>query len=263
MDQIKHIVLFGAGNVATHLSKALVRKGFSVVQIFNRTEEEGKQLARLVGASYTSSLNQIQPDADLYILALSDTAIPEIAFRLRVRKGIVVHTSGSVGMEALQHTSEKTGVLYPLQTFRKGKRISFDSIPVCVEANHPDVERTLVGMAEKLSSNVNVISSGQREILHLTAVFAGNFTNYLYTISEELLLQYNIPFDLLKPLIKQTAANIRHSDLFSLQTGPSVRGDKQIIEKHLELLKDQKSYLEIYDMISKQIIQHKHRNDKL
>ena len=263
MDQIKHIVLFGAGNVATHLSKALVGKGFSVVQLFNRTEDTGKRLARLIGASYTGSLQKVEQDADLYILALSDTAIPEMTSRLRVRRGIVVHTSGSVGMEALQHTASQTGVLYPLQTFHKGKRISFDRIPVCVEGNLPAVEKALVGLAEQLSSNVHVINSEQRQILHLTAVFAGNFTNYLYAIAEDLLLQYNIPFELLKPLIKKTAANIRHADLFSLQTGPAIREDTAIMDKHLKLLEDHKDYQEIYDLISKRIIQHKLRHGKL
>ncbi|MFH1297758.1 MAG: Rossmann-like and DUF2520 domain-containing protein [Bacteroidota bacterium] len=263
MDQIKHIVLFGAGNVATHLSNAFIGKGFSVVQLFNRTEKTGKRLARLIGASYTGSLQKVEQDADLYILAISDSAIPEIASRLKVRRGIVVHTSGSVGMEVLKKTADQTGVLYPLQTFRKGRRISFDRIPVCVEANLPGVEKALVGLAEQLSSNVHVINSAQRQILHLTAVFAGNFTNYLYAIAEDLLLQYNIPFELLNPLIRQTASNVRHAGLFSLQTGPAIREDTAIIDKHLELLKDHQAYQEIYDLISKRIIQHKHQHGKL
>ncbi|NQV02972.1 MAG: DUF2520 domain-containing protein [Bacteroidia bacterium] len=263
MNKVKNIVLFGAGNVAAHLSKALVGKGFTIVQLFNRTEETGNPLARLIGASYTGSLKKIEPDADLYILALSDSAVPEIASQLRIRSGIVVHTSGSLGMEVLRQTSNQTGVLYPLQTFRKGKLISFYRIPICVEANLPAVEKVLIGLAEQLSSNVHVINSEQRKILHLTAVFAGNFTNYLYAIAEDLLHQYNIPFELLKPLIKHTAANIRYSDLFSLQTGPAIREDTAIIEKHLKLLENQKSYQEIYNLISKQIIQYKHRNGKL
>ena len=263
MDQIKNIVILGAGNVATHLSKALSAKGFTIIQLFNRTEEPGKRLARLLGASYTGSIQQIEPDADLYILALSDNALPEIASHLRIHKGIVVHTSGSVGLDVLKHTSRYTGVLYPLQTFREGKQISFDRIPICVEANLPSVEKRLLELAEQLTTNVQVINSGQRNILHLTAVFASNFTNYLYTIAQDLLLQYDIPFELLKPLIKQTAANVKHSDLFSLQTGPAIREDTAIIKKHLELLENQKAYKDIYDLISKQIIQHKYRHGKL
>lgn len=263
MDQIRHIVFFGAGNVATHLSKAFIRKGYTVCQIYNRTEMEGKRLARLTGASYTGSIQQIEPAADLYILALSDSAIPEMAFRLRVNRGIVVHTSGSLGLDVLKNTSNRTGVLYPLQTFRKGKRISFDKIPLCVEASSPEVEKLLVELAGRLTANVNVLSSEQRKILHLTAVFAGNFTNYLYAIAEDLLLQNNIPFELLQPLIRQTASNITHSDIFKLQTGPAVREDKAILEKHLSMLNDHPAYRKIYDIISKQIVQHKHRDGKL
>jgi len=132
-----------------------------------------------------------------------------------------------------------------------------------VEASSPEVEKLLVGLAGMLSSNVNVISSEQRKILHLTAVFAGNFTNYLYAIAEDLLLQNKIPFELLQPLIRQTASNITHSDIFKLQTGPAVREDKAILEKHLSMLNDQPAYRKIYDIISKQIVQHKHRDGKL
>lgn len=263
MDPINQIVILGAGNVATHLSLALHAKGFSILQIFNRTEEPGRRLARLTGAGYTGSLDKINPDADLYLLAVSDKAVPEMASKLKVNQGIVAHTSGSVGMDVLQTASVNTGVFYPLQTFREGKPVSFEGIPLCIEGNKPLVEKRLVKLAEQLSRNVRVINSEQRKMLHLTAVFAGNFTNYLYSIAEDLLLQYNIPFDLLKPLIEQTAENIRHSDLFSLQTGPAVREDSDIIEKHLELLKEQEAYREIYDLISKQIIQHKKRHGKL
>lgn len=263
MDRIKNIVLVGAGNVSTHLSKSLISKGFTIVQVVNRTERSGRRLASEIGASYTVSLDQVHPFADLYILAVSDSALPEVASRLTYLRGIVVHTSGTVGMDVLQNTSPHTGVLYPLQTFRQQSKSSFHHIPFCVEGNSPEVEQRLVDLAETLSTNVQVINSEQRIILHLTAVFAGNFTNYLYTVAEDLLRQYDLPFQLIKPLIKQTAANIRHTDLFKLQTGPALREDMPTIEKHLKILENHKEYREIYDLISRQIIHHKYRNDKL
>lgn len=263
MNQIRNIVILGAGNVGTHLSKSLFAKGFNIVQLYNRTEEKGMKLARLLETSYSGSIDEINPAADLYMMALSDSSIPEIASRLKVREGLVVHTSGSVGMDVLNNTSRHIGVFYPLQTFREMKRVSFSNIPICIEGNLPGVEKKLDWFARQLSSNVHVINSEQRKMLHLTAVFAGNFTNYLYTIAQDLLLQYEIPFELLKPLIKQTAANVRHSDLFSLQTGPAVREDTAIIEEHLKLLENQVAYKKIYDLISKQIIKHKHKHGKL
>ncbi|MBE0648343.1 MAG: DUF2520 domain-containing protein [Bacteroidales bacterium] len=263
MDQIKNIVILGAGNVAAHLSQALAAKGFDITQIYSRTEEKGRRLAALLGTGYAGSVKDINPDADLYIMALSDTALSEIAMQFNVDQGIVVHTSGSVGMDVLKDCSNYTGVVYPLQTFREGNQIPFDAIPVCVEASDSDVEERLLDLAGRLSTNVRVLNSGQRKILHLTAVFASNFTNYLYTIAEDLLLQNDIPFDLLEPLIMRTAANASHSNLFSLQTGPAVRGDTAILESHMELLSGDKAYKEIYELISKQIIQHKHRHGKL
>ncbi|MBN1199659.1 MAG: DUF2520 domain-containing protein [Bacteroidales bacterium] len=263
MDRIKNIVLIGAGNVSAHLAKALIFKGFTVVQVVNRSEKSGRKLAGLIKASYTGSLDQVHPGADMYILAVSDSALPEISSRLSLSQGIVVHTSGSVGMNVLQSTSPNIGVLYPLQTFRSGKKSPFQHIPFCVEGNSTEVEQKLVELAGMLSDNVHVINSEQRMILHLTAVFAGNFTNYLFTVAEDLLRQYDLPFELIKPLIKQTAANIRHTDLFKLQTGPALREDMPTIEKHLKLLENHKEYQEIYHLISKQIIHHKYRNDKL
>ncbi|TSA29361.1 MAG: DUF2520 domain-containing protein [Bacteroidetes bacterium] len=263
MEQIRKIILFGAGNVASHLSKALVRKGFSIVQLVNRSPESGRQLAVTIGARFAGTLEEVVPDADLYILAVSDAAIPEIAASLRVQQGIVVHTSGSVNMDVLRPSSGKIGVFYPLQTFRKGKRISFNRVPICVEANRPGVEEALLQLAGQLSSNVHRITSEQRHILHLTAIFAGNFTNYLYAIAEDLLIQYGIPFELLKPLIHQTAANARHADLYSLQTGPAIRDDRAVIENHLELLKDHPVYREIYELITHCIIRHKNQHGKL
>lgn len=263
MDRIRNIVLVGAGNVASHLSKALISTGFTIVQVVNRSEKHGLKLARHAGAAFSRSPEEVIPGADLYILAVSDAAIPEVAARLNIREGIVVHTSGSVGLDVLEKSSPATGVLYPLQTFRRGKRVSFRHVPLCIEGNSPEVEEKLVELGQRLSDNVHHITSEQRKILHLTAVFAGNFTNYLYTVAEDLLRHYGLPFDLIKPLIRQTATNIRHSDLFSLQTGPAMREEMPVIEKQMELLKNHKEYQEIYHLISRQIIQHKHRNDKL
>lgn len=263
MMPIKHIVMLGAGNLATHLTRALAKKGYPILQVYDRTPVHGKKLARAAGAEYIGSLKQLDRNADLYILGVSDSAIREIAGRMRINRGLVAHTSGSVAMDELAVASHNQGVFYPLQTFRKGKRISFDKVPVCVEANSQEGEKALFHLAGQISSNVYLINSEQRKVLHMTAVFAGNFTNYMYTIAEELLQKHGIPFDLLKPLIRQTASNVRHTGLFSLQTGPAIREEFTVLETHRELLAEHAVFREIYDLVSKSIIKQKRHNGKL
>ena len=263
MNPIRNIIVLGAGNVATHLSKALVSEGFVIPQLYSRSEKSGHYLAKKIEADFIDSPEKLDRSADLYILAVNDETIASVAPHLYVDSGIVVHTSGSIGMDTLQHFFPRSGVFYPLQTFRKERELSFSSIPICIEASSETDEMVLMDLASQLSSSVQLINSDQRRILHMTAVFAGNFTNFIYSIAEDLLQDHDIPFDLLKPLIKQTAENIEHTDLFSMQTGPAVREDSTIMEAHRKLLNDHEQYKEIYDLISKSIIQQKRKHDKL
>jgi predicted short-subunit dehydrogenase-like oxidoreductase (DUF2520 family) len=262
-QKIQNVVIIGAGNLATHLALALHRKGVNVVQVINRSRTAGERLARKVHAKYQPVFSEADLNADLFILAVSDAAIGEVAMQLGLEEQLLVHTSGSVGMEALSGASVNIGVFYPLQTFSKNSRINFSNIPVCIEANNLENEENLVQLGRLVSKKVQLLSSTQREVLHMTAVFAGNFSSFMYTIAEDLLKKYNIPFGLLKPLIRQTAATANHEGVFSRQTGPAVREDTRIMDEHLGMLENHGIYKEIYDLISKSIIKHKNRNDEL
>ena len=262
-QKIQNVVIIGAGNLATHLALALHRKGINVIQILNRTRSAGEKLARRVRAGFNDDFSAADFRADLFILAVSDSAIGEVADRLRLEDQLLVHTSGSVDMSVLAGASSGIGVFYPLQTFSKEQRINFSNIPVCIEANTRENEDKLLQLARLISTKVQLLSSPQRKVLHMTAVFAGNFSSFMYTIAEDLLKKHGIPFSLLKPLIMQTAANAKHEDVFSRQTGPAVRGDTRILDEHLEMLAKHGVYMEIYDLISKSIIKHKQSNDKL
>ena len=263
MNPIRNISILGAGNVATHLTETLINNGFPIGQLYSRSEKSGNELALKINADFIDSPGKLDSSADLYILAINDETISLVAPKLHVDSGIVVHTSGSIGMDVLQPFFPRIGVFYPLQTFRKERKLSFSSIPICVEANNHTVETSLLDLASQLSSCVHLINSDQRRVLHMTAVFAGNFTNFMYSIAEDLLHEHGIPFDMLKPLIRQTAENIEYPDLFSMQTGPAVREDSEIMERHRNLIKDHDLYKEIYDLISKSIIQQKRKYDKL
>ena len=221
-------VILGSGNVASHLSFALKREGIEVLQIFSPTYENAKTLGEKLSVDYCCDFSDLNINADIYIISIKDSTVETINSNVFPDNKIVVHTSGSLPMEILNRFSKNFGVLYPLQTFSKEREIFFKEIPVCIEANSDINLEILRKLAKKLSDNVIEINSEKRKILHLSAVFACNFTNYMYTISENILMEENISFDILKPLIKETAAKVQSLAPVKCQTGPAVRSDKKI-----------------------------------
>jgi predicted short-subunit dehydrogenase-like oxidoreductase (DUF2520 family) len=255
--EIRQIVVIGAGRLAVNLSIAIHKKGFKIIEVCNRTESKGKFLARKLGAGYIPEPELITPDADCYIMAVSDTAIPLVLERLKTGNRLIVHTSGTVDMNILKGASSNVGVIYPLQTFAADKILPFRKVPLCIEASSGENFRMLRSFADSISEKVYPISSQQRRILHLAAVFANNFPNFMVAISQELLRENGIEPGILEPIIRQTAGNAGSGDAFKMQTGPAVREDMETIRKHLELLSTHSDYKEIYDLITRSIIQQK------
>jgi predicted short-subunit dehydrogenase-like oxidoreductase (DUF2520 family) len=254
--EIRKVVIVGAGRLAVNLSMAIHHQGYEIVEVCNRTELKGKSLAGILKAKYIPEPEMITPEADLYILAVSDAAIPLLLERIKTR-GLVIHTSGSVPMDVLRHVTPNYGVLYPPQTFNIRTLLRFTKVPLCIEASSGENLRLLKSFADSLSEKVYMINSGQRRILHLSAVFASNFSNYMVAISEALLLENGIDFGILEPIIRQTSVNASKGGVFKKQTGPAVRGDSETIRQHLELLSNHPDYKEIYTLITRNIIQYK------
>jgi predicted short-subunit dehydrogenase-like oxidoreductase (DUF2520 family) len=254
---INSIVLIGSGNVATRLGKAFRKQGKIIVQVLGRNQNAAKYLAEQIGASAISNPDQLTEDADLYLLAVPDDEIPKIVKTLTFRNQLIAHTSGSVGMDVLQIVSSRYGVFYPLQTFSKTRDVDFSDIPVCIEASNVDSYISLNELAGEISNDVRKINSTRRQTIHLAAVFASNFTNYMYRLAEEILENENIPFDIVKPLIRETAKKIEEKPPTDAQTGPAVRKDIKIIEKHLGLLKNDPEKKEIYELLSKLIMENR------
>lgn len=246
------IVFIGAGNLATHLSKAMRRQGFEILQIYSRTAEAAKQLASLVQADWTTSLNEIREDADLYIFSVKDSVLETLIASMPHRKGLWVHTAGSIPMDIFASYANRFGVFYPLQTFSKNKEVDFKKIPFFIEANHAADCQLLCEKASLLSDQVIEADSDQRKHLHLAAVFACNFTNHMYVLAARLVEEKGLPFDALKPLITETAAKIGDLHPMQAQTGPAIRYDQEIMAKHIALLEDT-SLQEIYRMLSENI----------
>ena len=248
------IVLLGSGNVATHLGRSFKMAGQDIVQVYSRDPQNAHQLADSLGADTVENLSDITKNADLYIIAVKDDAIRQVAHALSLSDQLVIHTSGSTDLNVLDGVSERTGVFYPLQTFSKLKAIDFRQIPIAIEGNSEEVTVTVRGIADRLSEKVIELNSIQRQTLHTAAVFACNFTNHMYTLAAELLKTQNLDFDLLRPLIAETAFKIQLNDPAEMQTGPAVREDFNILDKQKTLLAHDASVLELFEKISQSII---------
>lgn len=253
MDKIKNIVLIGAGNVATQLACAFDNAGFQISQVYSRTTESAEKLGGDLNTGFTTDLNAIVSDADLYIVSVSDDAVKPLANNLFLGDKLVVHTSGSISIDEIKQMSDNYGVFYPLQTFSKTRKADFKSIPICIEANFGESEKLLIELGRSISNDVRRIKTEERKRIHLAAVFACNFPNFMYTIAEEILKKNKLDFELLKPLIEETAAKVQTIDPYDAQTGPAKRGDETIMNQHLELLKEYPGFKEIYKLMSSEI----------
>lgn len=250
----------GAGNLATHLAKELFSKGHKIVQVYSRTEESATRLAKLVNTEYITNPKKILKSADVYFVCLKDSVFEEVLSQVDFENQLIVHCAGSVPMNALEKFSAKFGVFYPLQTFSKERIVDFSKIPVFIEANSQENEKILMSIANEISEQVKVLNSERRKTLHVSAVFACNFVNHFYHIAGNILKTQNIDFEVLRPLILETAQKVQTFDPADVQTGPAVRFDENIINLHLSELSGTPNYKRLYDTVSKSIFEHQKKN---
>lgn len=248
------ITLIGSGNIATHLGAAFRNAGHRIVQVYSRNMQNAALLAYHIGAEAIDDLNSINPETDIFIIAISDDAIASIVQQLAKYDKLIVHTSGATDLYTLLAFTDKAGVFYPLQTFSKTKEVDFRTVPLCIEGATESATQALKELAQGISNNVYIIDSSQRKTLHLAAVFACNFSNYLYSVAQELLAKQNINFDLLRPLILETAQKVQEHLPADVQTGPAARKDIKTIDMHLNLLKGEPELEQIYRLLSQGII---------
>lgn len=248
------ITMIGSGNVATHLAAAFKNAGHVIGQVWSRNFDHASLLAYHVKAEAVAAPEELDTRADLYIVAVNDDAIGEVVAKLRLKDQLLVHTSGSTPMSVLDGASAQTGVLYPLQTLSKLKSVDFQKVPVAVEGNSAHVLSKLKTLAWDITGNVIELTSEKRLSLHVAAVFACNFTNHLYSLSKTVLDKYALSFDLLRPLIEETALKAMTYDPRDVQTGPAVRNDVQIMNKHLGFLEADEELKLIYKLFSQSII---------
>ena len=257
----KNIVIFGSGNLATHLAIALKNANHNITQIYSRNIRNAVSLSKKVNCSFTDNLRAINKTADIYFIAVSDMAISDVLQNIDLKDKLLVHTSGSTNIDIFNGITNNYGAFYPLQTFNKNWEVKFREIPLCIEANNKLSEVLLLSIANQLSDNVVLIDSEKRLQLHLAAVFVSNFVNHFYAIADKLVGEKDISFDLLKPLILKTSQNALDYKPVDCQTGPAIRNDRNIIELHSDLLKKFPLYKRIYIFVSKSIF-YFHRREK-
>ncbi len=232
------ITLIGTGTVSQHLQKA-----------FSKTNEV--QVIQVLSGRSPSLIKEVKKNiSDIYILTISDDAIESVAQKLKGNGLLLVHTSGSVNISAI--SNQRRGVFYPLQTFSKERKVDFSEVPICIEAEKNTDIKLLEKLAKNISKKVFRISSDQRRSLHLAAVFANNFANHLYQISQTICEANEVSFEIVKPLITETAAKVLQHDPSKMQTGPAIRNDKQTITRHLEQLQN-KTHKKVYQLLTNSI----------
>ena len=253
MHSIKSLVIIGSGNVAKHLGWAFKDAGLEIYGIYSQTFEHAKSLAKKLDTKAFASIAEIPTNIDAYLVAVTDSVLPRIINECSVFQGIIMHTSGSIGLDVFPEKQKKVAVFYPLQTFSKEKSIDFLSAPILIESKETEVIEILQELGEKISKIVKPINSKQRKELHLAAVFACNFSNYMYQIAFNLLKENELDFDLLKPLIAETVEKLNFLSPSKAQTGPAIRNDEKIIQYHLDMLKKHSEYQQLYKQISRLI----------
>lgn len=255
MADNKRIVLIGAGNVATHLGIALQEAGWQIAQVYSRTEASASELGKRLGVPFVTSMEAVCMDADVYLVMVKDDALCGLLPALvKGREGaLFVHTSGSMPMSVWSGCAVRHGVLYPMQTFSKTRKVEFASVSFFVEANSAADAEFLKSLAVSMSPKVYEATSEQRMYLHLAAVFACNFANHMYALSAHVLDKNGLPFEAMLPLIDETARKVHELFPREAQTGPAVRKDAQVMNKHLGLLAEEPNLKDIYKLISESI----------
>lgn len=251
------IAILGAGNLAWNLAPALEDAGHEITEVYARDLQKAKEITeRIYTAVPKDDLDFSESRAELFILAIKDDALTEVADQVILPEGsILVHTSGAIPMEVLSQSSASyVGVFYPLQSFTKGKKVDFEEVPFLLESEDEGSLQLLKKVAKSLSQLVYILRAKDRQAVHVAAVFASNFTNHMLRIAEDILHRQGLDAELLKPLIIESISKSLQLGARKAQTGPAIREDYETLETHHHFLAYNEQLAEIYRLISQDII---------
>ncbi|MGF1586196.1 MAG: Rossmann-like and DUF2520 domain-containing protein [Bacteroidales bacterium] len=251
--QKEKIAIIGSGNVAGYMARSLFGSGHIIEIVYSRTLKNAQRLAEQVSAGWTDKIEDIGPDAGVWIFALTDMATVETVRKSGFMKALLLHTAGSLPADIFAGHATDYGVLYPLQTFSGNQDPGFKDIPICIESNTSRGLSRIRIMAESISSSVREVNSEERSWLHAGAVFACNFANHMYSLASDVLARTGIPFEIFHPLILETARKAAEINPQEAQTGPARRNDMIIIKKHMDLLSFSPELKSIYNQLTESI----------
>lgn len=254
-----NITIIGAGNLATSLVPALKKAGHNMVQIYSRTMKSAEMLAAKVGAEPISDYTNLKTTADIYIISVKDSVLDDVIRNASpILKGkLLIHTAGTMPMAVLSGHEGRYGVFYPMQTFSREREVCFKAIPCFIEGSDETAQNLIETVAKSISDDVYTLTSDQRKHLHLAAIFACNFANHCYTLSSEILAAQGIPFDVMLPLIDETARKAHTIAPKKGQTGPAARNDTNVMDMQIGLLNGKPQLQELYKLLSDSIIRQK------
>lgn len=247
------VVLIGAGNVSTVLGRSLVQAGHHIKAIWNRDPEKAKILASELGTVSVNNLIALPTYADIFLLAVSDASIAEVAGQLTIHQGVLVHTAGAVSKHVLAATSDHFGVLWPMKMIRTSMQ-TLGPCVVIIDGNAEANLQIIRKLADSISDQVSYANDEKRLEMHMLAAITSNFTNHLYHLAAAYCTKKGIDFSLFYPLIEGGIAQIRKQHPQQVQAGPAFRGDLVTIEKHRHLLKSDADLLKIYDHMTQSIL---------
>lgn len=252
---IRHNISFaGAGRVAAALSGKFYDTGHRIEMIVSVSESNGRSLAGSCDAIWSPDLD-FPRTSDIIIVAVPDHLLGSVLARINCHPDtLVAHTAGSIGLDIFPENIKRTGVFYPLQTFSRGRNVDFNGLPFLLESSDSLLYAELKGLAESTGGRTFSVSTEQRIMLHLAAVFICNFTNHMLSGGKQVADKTGLPFDILYPLLQETVSKAMAIGPENAQTGPAVRNDRNTIEKHMELLSFSPELQKMYREITMSII---------
>ena len=248
------VVIVGAGNVATVFGRLMAATGHEIIQVVSSTIASAHSLAIELGCSFSDNLETLDHTADIYIVAITDSALQQIQGSIFLGDKLIVHTAGSVSKQVLSNISTQFGVLYPLQSLRKEQIGGLSPIPLLIDANNQSALATIEKFAFSLSPVVYKVEDEQRFCLHLAAVIVNNFTNHLYTLTAEYCNREGVDFNMLQPIIEETALRLKAQLPGDVQTGPAIRDDRSTLERHMLALSNHPELKIIYQTFTESLL---------
>lgn len=253
MEPLRSFVCIGAGNVAWHLCRGLTAKGFNLKQVYSRTSVSSSFLASEYSCGHTSEIKEISRSADFYLICVSDIAINDILSGLLFNDKLILHTSGSTGIDIFKGKFKSYGVLYPLQTLSMNHPVDISRLPFLIEGSDQHTTEQIRIIAGSLSQSVLLTTGEQRKWYHISAVMVSNFTNFMYSSAYKVMENKALDFSLLFPLMEETLQKAKSGNPVLAQTGPARRGDSNITDEHIKMLSYNPVLQKLYTFISSNI----------